>query len=105
MSELVAPVGASPEVVDEPAEPAQSVDAAEVTRTPALVTEQEVTFATAAAVPLQPTKTGRRWTDFIGAGLRAMFVSSTAEPRKRRHYPPRNDFLERSRMAREMHRL
>jgi hypothetical protein len=105
MSELLAPLGASPEDIDEAADPVQSVDAGEVARTPVLITEQEVLFASAAAVPLQPAKSGRRWTDVIGAGLRAMFASSTAEPRERRHYPPRNDFLESSRMAREMHRL
>jgi hypothetical protein len=101
MSELLAPLGASPEVT---ADPAQSTDA-EVTRTPVLITEHEVMLATAAAVPLQPAKVRRRSTDVIGAAVRAMFASSTAEPRKRRHYPPRNDFLESSRMAREMHRL
>jgi hypothetical protein len=105
MSELLAPLGASPDVTAEPVDPAQSANAAEVTRTPVLITEHEVMFATAAAEPLQPAKV-RRWsTDVIGAAMRAMFASLTAEPRKRRHYPPRNDYLESSRMAREMHRL
>jgi hypothetical protein len=105
MSELLAPLGASPDVTDEPADPAQSADAAEVTRTPVLITEHEVMLATAAAVPLQPARVRPRWADVIGAAVRAMVASSTAEPRKRRHYPPRNDYLESSRMAREMHRL
>jgi hypothetical protein len=105
MSELPAPFGAPPEVFDELADPPQSADAGELTRTPALITEQEVLFATAAAVPLRPATVGRRWTDVIGATLRAMFVSADAEPRRRRHYPPRSDYLEPSRMAREMHRL
>jgi hypothetical protein len=104
MSELLAPLGASPDVTAEPVDPAQSTDA-EVTSTLVLITEQEVMLATAAAVPLQPAKVRRRSTDVIGEAVRAMFASSTAEPRKRRHYPPRNDFLESSRMAREMHRL
>jgi hypothetical protein len=105
MSELLAPLGASPEVSDEPADPAQSADAAEMTHTLVLITEHEVMLATAAAVPLQPAKARRRWTDVIGAAVRVMFASSPAEPPKRRHYPPRNDYLETSRMAREMHRL
>ncbi|HET6734878.1 hypothetical protein [Mycobacterium sp.] len=98
MSELLAPFGAPQEIADEP-----SVDSPAVP-TSVLITEQEVMFATAAAVPLQPAKAGRRWTDVIGA-VRAMFVSSTDQPRERRHYPPRNDYLESSRMSREMHRL
>lgn len=101
MSELLAPFGAPQDVADELAQP--PVDSSAV-RTPVLITEQEVMFATA-AVPLQPAKAGRRWTGVIGAALRAMFVSSTDRPRERRHYPPRTDYLESSRMAREMHRL
>jgi hypothetical protein len=57
MSELLAPLGASPEVT---ADPAQSADAAEATHTPVLITEHEVMLATAAAVPLQPAKVRRR---------------------------------------------
>jgi hypothetical protein len=74
---------------------------------PALITEQQVLFGTAAAVALPPAKT-RRFSDAVHAvagTLRAVFVSSDAEPRERRHYPSRNDYLEPSRMAREMHRL
>ena len=104
MSELLASLGAAPDVTDEPADPAQPADAAEVTRTPVLITEHEVMLATAAAVPLQPAKVRRRWADVIGATVQAMFVSSS-EPRRRRHYPPRHDYLESSRMAREMYRL
>jgi hypothetical protein len=105
MSELLAPFGAPPQVFDELADPPQSADAGELTRTPVLITEQEVLFATTAAVRSRPATAGRRWTDVIGAALRAVFVSSDAEPRERRHYPSRNDYLEPSRMAREMHRL
>jgi hypothetical protein len=79
------------------------------TETQALITEQQVLFATAAAVPLQPATTGRGWIEAVralGASLRAAFVTSSNEPRpKRQHYPARNDFLEDSRMAREMLRL
>jgi hypothetical protein len=55
--------------------------------TTVLITEQEVLFATAAAVPFAKTVHNKK-----------------IRPR-RRHYPPRNDFLEDSRMAREMWRL
>jgi hypothetical protein len=104
MSELLASLGASPEVTDELADPAQPADAAEVIRTPVLITEHEVMLATAAAVPLQPATVRRRWADVIGAAVRVMHAS-LSQPRKRRQYPPRNDYLESSRMAREMHRL
>jgi hypothetical protein len=96
MSELLAPLDGQQEIAE------SSVDSPDV-RTPVLITEQEVMFATAAA--LQPAKSGRRWTDVFGATVRAMFVSSTDQPRERRHYPPRIDFLESSRMSREMYRL
>lgn len=102
MSELLTPFGETSEVIDDLADrPADSSAAG----TPVLITEQEVLFATAAAGALQPAKAGRRWPEVIGAALRAMFTSSTAEPRERRHYPARNDYLESSRMSREMHRL
>jgi hypothetical protein len=103
MSELLAPFGARPDDVDPPA------DVEDLPRTPVFITEQQVLFATAAAVPLQPARTHRRWTESaraISASLRAAFATPSNEARpKRRHYPPRNDFLEDSRMAREMMRL
>jgi hypothetical protein len=75
----------------------------EVTQAPVLITEQEVAFSTAAAVPVRPAKTRRGLT----AVLRGIFVNSTANAEKpRRHYPPRrNSLLEHTTMAREMHRL
>src|SRR4030088_2419228 len=101
MSELLVPFGAAPEVIDRPA------DHEEAIRGPVLITEQQVLFGTAAAV--SPAETRRRWTEavrVIGATLRAVFVASTEDTRpKRRHYPSRNDYLEDSRMAREMLRL
>ena len=54
-----------------------------VTQTPVLITEQEVAFSTAAAVPVRPAKTRRGLT----AVLRGIFVNSTAnaeKPRRRR---------------------
>ncbi len=101
MSELLAPLGAPPEAVEQLANVTEAAP-----RTPVLITEQQVMFATAAAVPLQPAKIGRRWIEVVrgvGAGLRAAVVTSSNEARpKRPHHPARNDFLEDSRMAREM---
>ena len=72
-----------------------------------LITEQQVLFSTAAAA--LPPATTRRWTEAVRAvtaSVRAAFVTSRDEARpKRRHYPPRTDYLEDSRMAREMYRL
>jgi hypothetical protein len=104
MSELLTSFDVAPEVVEQPA------DIAEVPpRAAVLITEQQVLFATAAALPLQPTKTSRRWTEVmraIGASVTAAFVTSSDEARPaRRHYPARNEYLEGSRMAREMLRL
>jgi len=103
MTELLAPFAVAPEVVEQPA------DITESPRTPVLITEQQVLFATAAAVPLQPAKTSRRLTEVmrgIGASVRAAFVTSSDEAQPmRRHYPSRNDYLEDSRMSREMLRL
>jgi hypothetical protein len=74
-----------------------------------LITEQQVLFATAAALPLGQPKTSRRWTGTvraITASVRAVFATSGDDARpKRRQYPPRTDFLQDSRMAREMMRL
>jgi hypothetical protein len=104
MSERLAPFGAPLDVEQEPAE---FVEAAP--RTPVLITEQQVLFATAAALPLQPAKSGRRFAEALralGAGAKAAFLTSGNDARpKPRHYPPRHDFLEDSRMAREMLRL
>jgi hypothetical protein len=83
-------------------------ESAEPSRTPILVTEQEVVFSTSAAVSLPCTKTTRRMTGAtrVVATLRRMFLTSTARPRPaRRHYPPRSSYLEHALMAREMHRL
>ena len=89
--------------------PGESAEVVEQARTPVLITEQQVLFATAAAVPLQPAKTGRRWVEAaraIGASVRTADVMSGNDARpKRQHYPAGNDFLADSRMAREMLRL
>lgn len=102
MSELLAPFGTPPEV-----EPADVVEAPP--RTPVLITEQQVLFATAAASPSQPVRTRRRGLDAmraLAASVTALFATSASGTHpKPRHYPPRHDFLEDSRMAREMLRL
>jgi hypothetical protein len=101
MSELLAPFGATPNVGGQPANVAEALP-----RAPVLITEQQVLFATAAALPLQPAKTGRRWTEAVRTCLTAAFVASSNEAQaKRRQYPARNEFLEDSRMTREMLRL
>jgi hypothetical protein len=104
MSELLTSFDVAPEVVEQPAEMAEVSP-----RTPVLITEQQVLFATAAALPLQPAKTSRRWTEVVrvfGAGVRAAFVTSSDDTQpKLRYYPSRNDLLEDSRMSREMLRL
>jgi hypothetical protein len=104
MSELLAPLGAPPVVEQNLAEVVEAPP-----RTPVLITEQQVLFATAAALPLQPEKTGRRFVEALrafGASAVAVFTTSGDDARpKSRHYPPRHDYLEDSRMAREMLRL
>ena len=98
MTDLIAPFGAKPGA----AERAAGDEVAP--RTPVLITEQQVLFATAAAVPLRPTK--RHWIETARAVLLTAFVVSSNEKRsKRRRYPSRMDYLEDSRMAREMTRL
>ena len=101
MSELPAPFGAEPGAVKPAAEASP--------RNPVLITEQQLLFATAAAMPLQPAKPAHRWAveaRAIGASLRATFAASSNEAQpKRRRYSSRNGFLEDSRTARELLRL
>jgi hypothetical protein len=97
MTELLAPFGAPPNTVTPAAAPP---------RTPVVITEQQVLFATAAAVPLQPARTSQRWIEAVRAFLTPALVKTDNESRpKRRRYPSRCDFLEDSCMAREMTRL
>ena len=104
MTELQAASAATPDVPRDP-----ELTAETAFRTPILITEQEVALATAAAAVPVPSTTTHRWTEAIRialAAIRRMFATSTGHSRPaRRHYPPRTDFLEHSRMAREMHRL
>jgi hypothetical protein len=100
MTELLAPFGAPPH------DDGHATDIEAARRTPVLITEQQVLFATAAAVPLRTVKPNRRFIDALHAIAAAMTVKSSNEgaPRNRRS-PSRHDFLEESRMAREMMRL
>jgi hypothetical protein len=79
-----------------------------VSRAPILITEHEVTFATAAAVPV-PRPTTRRWMEPIHAVRTAalrMLRASRADSRPARwDYPRRYAFLEKAGMSREMDRL
>jgi len=95
---MVAPVDLQ-DLVEEPEHVLEGVR-----QPPVVITEQVVAFSTAAAVPL-PRRT--RPTSGVIAALRAMYLSSPADPRPaRRHHPPRCDaFLEDAAMEREMHRL
>jgi hypothetical protein len=98
VSELFA---AAPEPQDVVEDPEHVIE--EVSQPPVVITEQEVAFSTAAAVPLPRTTRTHR----VIAALRAMFLSSSGDAHPiPRHYPPRRDaFLEQAAMAREMRRL
>jgi hypothetical protein len=76
------------------------------TETPALITEQQVLFSTAAAVALPPAKT-RRWSDAIHATASAVgsWLASAAKPPTKPVYPKRHAWLENASMSREMDRL
>jgi len=72
------------------------------TREPALITEQQVLFSTAAVAPAKT----RRWTDAVASvadAVRTYFEGPT-EP-ARRHHPTRRAYLENALLAREMDRL
>jgi hypothetical protein len=79
----------------QPAKPIQDVRTAE--STPVLITEQEVAFSTAAAIPAAPTTP--RWLRM----LRGLFATDSYS--HGRSQPRRYSFLERSCMARAMDRL
>jgi hypothetical protein len=70
-----------------------------VSDAPVLITEQEVVFSTATAMSPRPASISRRLIDAI-RGVRA----ALHPPPPKRHYPQRSDYLEHSRMTREMDR-
>ncbi len=77
--------------------PADEAASAEV-----LITEQEVLFSTAAAVPARRQILSRR---FVALMKRMSAVVAEASRPPRPNVPRRYEFLERSLMAREMDRL
>jgi hypothetical protein len=77
--------------------PADEAASAEV-----LITEQEVLFGTAAAVPVPRESISRR---FVALMKRMSAVVAEAARPPRPSVPKRYEFLERSLMAREMDRL
>jgi hypothetical protein len=79
-----------------------------VSPAPVLISEHEVSLATAAALRARP-KTWRRWFETINV-LQVAMRRSLAPPKRearlvRREYPKRYTFLENACMAREMDRL
>ena len=73
---------------------------------PTLITEQEVMLGTAAAQRVQPTRWWTAPTRVVAATFRRVVPSPSTQPRpKRRRVPPRANYLEDSRMEREIHRL
>ena len=88
--------------------------AVEVAPAPTLITEHEVMLGTAAALAPAPSYEGlegaaegaavRGRTGWMAA-LARLRTSSPDRRSPRQHYPPRLDFMEGARMAREMYRL
>ena len=88
--------------------------AEEVSPQPTLITEHEVMLGTAAALAPAPSYEGlegaaegaavRGRTGWMAA-LARLLTSSPDRRSPRQHYPPRLDFMEGARMAREMYRL
>jgi hypothetical protein len=91
LNDAIEPVSRTETVLETPS-PLADV---EVKPAPTLITEQEVLFATAAAVRPPSLRWWRRMFVTIGAAARP------PQP----HYPRRYDFIEDARMAREMYRL
>lgn len=77
--------------------PADAAASAEV-----LITEQEVLFGTAAALPARRESIARR---FVALMRRMFAVSAHASGPPRRDAPKRYEFLQRALMGREMDRL
>jgi hypothetical protein len=74
------------------------------TRTPVLVTEQEVVFGTGAALSVPPATTRRGWQSATLIAAIRRTLNPLPEPRP--HYPRREpNYFEAARMFREMRRL
>lgn len=74
--------------------------------TAALITEQQVIFASSAALAPTPAKQGHigHVANEFASAVRAMFTRHE-KPHARKHYPQRFNYLENSAMSREMDRL
>jgi hypothetical protein len=83
--------------------PVPAVDQA--TDTAALITEQQVLFASAAALAPAKTHFWSRAAHAFAAPMHAVFTRPEKEPRPKKHYPQRFGYLENSLMSREMDRL
>ena len=82
--------------------PTSPAPADKAASTEVLITEQEVLFGTAAAVPARRESISRR---LFPSVKQAFAVWADASRPKRGDYPRRYEFLERALMAREMDRL
>ena len=97
MSQPTTTSAATPDVIED-AEPTVAKDG--TSRSPVVITEQQVVFSTAAAISSRPASISRRLIDTIrGVGV------AMQRPPARRHYPQRSSYLESARMSREMDRL
>ena len=97
MSQSPRTSAATPDVIQH-VEPTVAKDG--ISHAPALISQQEVMFSTAAALSSRPRSISRRVIDAIrvvGAALN--------RPPSRRHHPQRMSYFEQSRMSREMDRL
>jgi hypothetical protein len=103
------PAAPSPNLVDdvEPAprtqvvlEPAPSAAQIDGRSAPRLITEHEVAFSTAAAVPMPSTRWWTGATRVVAVAMRRIVRISADSRPKRRHYPPRNTWPEDSRGTR-----
>ena len=100
MSDLPTVTDSAPEVIEDPVPQTRSAAPSDEVSSPELlITEQEVVFGTAAAVPLQPGKIGGRLVAVLFG------ISADASRPRARYYPTRAYYLERALMAREMDRL
>jgi hypothetical protein len=100
MSHLLTASTATPDVRSAPS----AVDSTQYTQTRVLVTEQEVPFATAAAISVAPATTRHRG---VGTALiTAIGRIHIALPEPRPHYPRRDpNYFDAARMSREMEHL
>ena len=83
--------------------PAPAVE--QSTDTAALITEQQVMFASATALAPAKPHFWSRAAHAVAAPMHAVFTRPERPPRPQKHYPQRLTYLEHSAMSREMDRL